>query len=102
VKACLEYQKSGDLEKAHALSNRELSPHVSFVDMNGHGYAVVKATSDTLETEFVCIPRPLERSEHNDGGPLAYRARHHAKLWKKGETPQLVTEVVEGNARFSV
>jgi alkaline phosphatase D len=102
VKACLEYAKSGDLEKARALSNRELSPHVSFVDMNGHGYVVVTASSDRLDAEFVCIPRPLERGEGSDGGPLVYRARHHTKLWSQGETPRLVTEVVEGSARFSV
>jgi alkaline phosphatase D len=102
VKSCLEYAQSGDLEKARALSNRELSPHVSFVDMNGHGYAVVTATRHALETEFVCIPRPLERSERSDGGPLVYRTRHRSKLWNNREAPQLVTQIVEGNPRFSV
>ena len=48
--------------KARAVSNPDLSPHVSFVDMGGHGYAIVTATSNAFETEFVCIPRPLERS----------------------------------------
>lgn len=57
VKSCLEYAHSGDVEKARALSNRDLSPHVRFVDMGGHGYSVVRATRNELETEFVCIPR---------------------------------------------
>ncbi len=102
VKSCLEYVKSGDIQKARALSNAELSPHLSFVDMGGHGYAVVRATSDAFETEFVCIPRPLERSAGADGGPLRYRVRHRAPLWRKGETPKLQAEIVEGDPRFSI
>ena len=62
VRSCLEYQKSGDIEAARRLSNPDLSPHLSFIDMGGHGYATVRVTSDALESEFVCIPRPLERS----------------------------------------
>lgn len=102
VKSCLEYASSGDINKARALSNPDLSPHVSFVDMGGHGYAVVRVTSTSLETEFVCIPRPLERSERADGGLLLYRTRHRAMLWRKSERPALALDVVEGNPRFSV
>ena len=102
VQSCLEYVRSGDILKARALSNPDLSPHVSFVDMGGHGYAVVHVTSDSLETEFVCIPRPLERSERADGGPLRYRTRHRANLWRKGERPKLELKIVEGDPRFSV
>jgi alkaline phosphatase D len=102
VKSCLEYAKSGDIQKARALSNPDLSPHVSFVDMGGHGYAVVRVTESTLETEFVCIPRPLERSDRPDGGPLLYRTKSHTDLWRKGETPKLELQVLEGDARFSV
>jgi alkaline phosphatase D len=36
--------------------------------MGGPGYAVVRAAQHALETEFVCIPRPLERSDRVDGG----------------------------------
>jgi alkaline phosphatase D len=102
VRSCLEYAKSGDLGKARSLSNPDLSPHLSFVDMGGHGYTVVRATAGTFETEFVCIPRPLERSESPDGGPLLYRVRHRAELWKRGERPALRGDVVEGDPRFSV
>ncbi len=70
--------------------------------MGGHGYAVVRVTSDVLETEFVCIPRPVERSDRTDGGPLAYRVRHRANLWRKGETPKLAIQIVEGDPKFSV
>ncbi len=102
VRSCLEYAKSGDLQKARALSNPDLSPHVSFVDMGGHGYAVVHVTSDSLETEFVCIPRPIENSERADGGPLLYRTRHRAKRWGIGEAPKLELQILEGDPRFSV
>ena len=102
VRSCLEYLKSGNLESARALSDHDLSPHLSFVDMGGHGYSVVRVTSDTFETEFVCIPRPIERSEKADGGPLLYRTRHQARLWRKGEKPKLELQVLEGSPRFSI
>ena len=102
VRSALEYTKSGDLQKARALSNPDLSPHVSFVDMGGHGYAIVRVTSEMLETEFVCIPRPIERSERADGGPLLYRTRHRTTLWRKGERPKLELQILEGDPRFSV
>jgi alkaline phosphatase D len=102
VRSCLEYAKSGDINKARALSNPDLSPHASFVDMGGHGYTVVRVTSNLFETEFVCIPRPLERSERSDGGPLLYRVRYRASLWRKGETPKLEFQILEGDPRFSV
>jgi alkaline phosphatase D len=102
VRSCFQYVNSGDLEKARAVSNPELSPHLSFVDMAGHGYSVVRVTNEMLETEFVCIPRPIERSERADGGPIVYRTRHRAPLWRKGEKPTLELQVLEGNPRFSI
>jgi alkaline phosphatase D len=102
VRSCFEYAKSGDIAKARALSNPDLSPHLSFVDMGGHGYSVVRATSEFFETEFVCIPRPIERSEHPDGGPLRYRVLSRTNLWRKGEAPKLETRVLEGDPKFSL
>jgi alkaline phosphatase D len=102
VRSCLEYAKSGDLAQARALSNPDLSPHVSFVDMGGHGYAVVRATSQQFEIEFVCIPRPLERIERPDGGPLLYRVRSRTNLWTKKEKPKLEVQILEGDPRFSI
>ena len=101
VRSCLEYARSGDAAKAREFSNRDLAPHVAFVDMGGHGYAVVRAAQDRLETEFVCIPRPLERSDRADGGPLNYRVRAHARLWSKGEHPALTMDVLEGDPKLS-
>jgi alkaline phosphatase D len=49
-----------------------------------------------LETEFVCIPRPIARSDRPDGGPLAYRVVHRVKPWAAGERPRMMQEVVEG------
>ena len=102
MRSCLEYLQSGDIAKARALSNPDLSPHLSFVDMGGHGYSVVHATSEFLETEFVCIPRPIERSDRPDGGALNYRVKSRTSLWKNGETPKLQMQILEGDPKFSV
>ena len=102
VRSALEYAKSGDLEKARALSNRDLSPHLSFVDLGGHGYATVRVTPDLLETEFACMPRPIERNTSPDGGPLVYRVLHRAWLWKHGEVPSLEQQVLEGAPKLSI
>jgi alkaline phosphatase D len=101
VRSCLELQKTGDVARARALSNPSLSPHLSFVDMGGHGYATVHVTSQAFETEFVCIPRPLEPRDGPDGGPLRYRIRHRARLWGKGERPRLEQQLVEGDPWLS-
>ena len=102
VRSCLEYAKSGDIQKARQLSNPDLAPHVAFVDSGGHGYAVVHATASNLETEFVCIPRPVVRHEQPDGGPLVYRVRHSADIWRKDERPKLKQVIVDGNPEFSI
>jgi alkaline phosphatase D len=70
--------------------------------MGGHGYATVRVDARTMVTEFVCIPRPIERSTRADGGPLRYRVRHEVALWKAGERPQMRQVVVEGDAGLSV
>jgi alkaline phosphatase D len=94
--------RDGDAAKARALRNAQVSPQLSFVDLAGHGYAMVTVTRDALETEFVCIPPPLERSAAADGGPLRYRVTHRAALWKPGERPSLVQKVIEGDAQYSI
>jgi alkaline phosphatase D len=102
VRACLEYAKSFDLERARSLSNPDLAPHLAFVDLGGHGYAKVRLSADEMSTEFVCIPRPITRSERPDGGPIRYRVVHTAALWKSGERPQLKTSVLEGDVGLSI
>jgi alkaline phosphatase D len=102
VRAALEYARSGDIDKARTLSNPDLSPHLSFVDLAGHGYATVRVTANALETEFVCMPRPTERSAAPDGGPLVYRVSHRARLWKRGERPALEQRVLEGTPALSI
>ena len=98
VRSCLDYAKNGDLASARALSNPALSPHLSFVDLGGHGYAKVRLDGQTLRSEFVCIPRPIARSETPDGGPIRYRVVHTASLWGPGERPKLQYELLEGDA----
>jgi len=102
VRSALELARTGDAAAARALSNPELAPHLHFADCGGHGYAVVRVTPTELMTEFVCIPRPLERSEAPDGGPLVYRVRHSVPLWRAGEPPRMTQQVVEGTPPFSL
>ena len=102
VRSCLEYAKSFDLKRARSLSNPDLAPHLKFVDLGGHGYAKVQLSADEMRTEFVCIPRPISRSERPDGGPIRYRVLHTAALWKSGERPQLKTSVLEGDVGLAI
>jgi alkaline phosphatase D len=102
VRSCLEYAKSFDLKRARSLSNPDLAPHLEFVDMGAHGYATVHLTADQMRTEFVCIPRPVTRSERPDGGPIRYRVSHTAALWKNGQRPQLKTSILEGDVGLSI
>ncbi len=102
VRACLEYAKSFDLQRARSLSNPDLAPHLEFVDLGGHGYAKVRLSADEMRTEFVCIPRPIVRSDRPDGGPIRYRVLHTAALWKSGQRPQLKTSVLEGDVGLSI
>jgi alkaline phosphatase D len=96
VRASLALQKTGDVSQALKQRNPEVAPHLSFMDVAGHGYSFVKASTDELEVEFVCIARPLERSEGADGGPLRYRVAHKVKRWRPGVAPRLEREVLEG------
>lgn len=102
VRACFEYAKSFDLQRARALSNPDLAPHLEFVDLGGHGFAKVRLSAAEMRTEFVCIPRPIARSEGPDGGPIRYRVLHTAALWKSGERPQLKTSVLEGDVGLAI
>ncbi len=96
VRSSLELQRSHDLRRALAASNPEVAPHMSFADVGGHGYAVVRVAPEELSVEFVCIPRPIERSQGADGGALAYRVSHRVRLWRAGETPRVVRASHEG------
>jgi len=96
VRASLALKRTGDARRALAERNPQLAPHLSFIDLGGHGYSVVRAGSAELEVEFVCIVRPLERSERADGGPLAYRVVHRVKRWMHGAGPQIERTRVEG------
>jgi alkaline phosphatase D len=42
----------------------------------------VRASHDDLVTEFVCIERPVNRHDQPDGGPLNYRVRFRAPMWR--------------------
>lgn len=96
VKTCLVLHEGGDIPHALAERNPDVAPHLSFVDLGGHGYATVRATAEALDVEFVCVPPPLERAAADDGGPILYRVAHHVPRWGAGETPELVRRDIAG------
>jgi alkaline phosphatase D len=98
VRASLELQRSHDVARALALSNPEVAPHLKFADVGAHGFTTVRASADDLETEFVCIPIPFERSDSPEGGPLAYRVVNRVPLWNAGEQPRIEQRLLEGAA----
>ena len=102
VRTCLEYQRTGDAAAARKLSNPDLAPHVRFLDMGGHGYAVLRLTADAAQCEFVCIPRPSEPVADQNGGPIRYRVIHRAALWPAGTHPRLEQRIVEGDPDLAV
>lgn len=102
MRAALDYAANGDITTARALSNPDVAPYLEFVDMAGHGYAVVSARPNATDTEFVCVVRPITRATTPDGGPLRYRVSHRAGIWQPGTPPKLEQRVLEGDAKLSV
>ena len=94
--------KSADITRQAALSYADLAPHLQFIDLGGHGYAKVRLSSREMRTEFVCIPRPITRSERPDGGPIRYRVLLTAALWKSGARPRLKISVLEGDVGLAI
>ncbi len=97
VRASLALARTHDRAQALQARNPDVAPHLAFTDVGGHGYAVVRAGSDELAVEFVCVVRPLERSERPDGGPLAYRVTHRVARWSPGALPQMERTHAEGD-----
>ena len=96
VRSSLALQKTGNEERALTERNPEVAPHLSFVDVGGHGYAIVRVRPDLLETEFVCVPRPIENNASSDGGALAYRLTQEVKAWGPGGVPSVQRLSVDG------
>jgi alkaline phosphatase D len=96
VRSSLTMQRTGDLAQALSDANHDVAPDMAFADVGGHGYAVVRADVGSLDVEFVCLPRPIERSDRPDGGDVAYRVTHQAKLWRRGEAPRVVKTASSG------
>lgn len=102
VRSAFKYAETQDVKQALAVRNPELAPHLTFVDNGGHGYATVRCDGEKMQTDFVCIPRPITRAPGEDGGPLRYRVRLETPLWKAGEAPKMKQIVLEGDVGLSV
>ena len=73
---------------------------IEFVDLGGHGYATVRLSANEMRTDSSDSPAD-QRSEGADGGPLRYRVVHSPRLWRAGEKPRLVQQVLEGDIGLS-
>jgi alkaline phosphatase D len=102
VQASLTLQRTGDVAAARAARNANVAPHLAFADLGGHGYTTIRVNGEEMETEFVCIPRPVQRIDAPDGGPLTYRVVHRVRKWARGEHPELRQEVVEGEPLLAI
>jgi 6-phosphogluconate dehydrogenase (decarboxylating) len=69
------------------------------MESKGFRVAVYNRTASRME-EFVAGRE--ERSTTPDGGPLACRVVHRAKVWKGGETPQLERTRLKGKTPLSI
>jgi len=96
VRASLALQRTDDAQQALSEHNPELAPHLSFIDVSAHGYSVVRAATDHLEVEFICIPRPLQKSANVDGGAVRYRVTHRVDRWLARSSPKLTRTNVKG------
>ena len=62
VRASLALQRTGDARRALTERNPDVAPHLSFVDVGGHGYSLVRAGSeaDSLRAahtrSLLCVP----------------------------------------------
>jgi alkaline phosphatase D len=99
VRSALEYASSGDLQKAHAVRNPELAPHLAFVDVGGHGYATGPRRRQH-DGDRVRLHPAADRAQRRRGwlDRCAYRVRNEVPLWRAGERPQMRTTIVEGDA----
>lgn len=96
VRSCLALERGGTDAAILGERNPEVAPHLAFADVGGHGYSAVRATAEALEVEFVCIPRPVERSERPDGGPVLYRITHRVAKWEADAAPRVERVAADG------
>jgi alkaline phosphatase D len=96
VRSSMRLADTGSRSEALAARNPDVAPHLTFADVGGHGYAVVRADGAAIDVEFVCLSRPLERSGGEDGGPIIYRVVHRVDAWKAPAPPSLRRTGLEG------
>jgi hypothetical protein len=65
-----------------------------------HGYATVRATEESMETECVCIPHQLERNEGLNGLPSTCRIQFRANLWATDQPFEFEKKSLKRNECF--
>ncbi len=67
--------------------------------MGGHGYAVITAGRRSSLNSSASRGRSCALA---NGGPLRYRVRHTAQMWRPGEAPKLQQTIVEGDVGLAI
>lgn len=98
VQSCLEYARTGDIEKAKEVRNPDVAPHLVFSDQGGHGFGILTATPDDLTVEFVGTVRPEQPATTPEGIEVSYRITHRVESWTKGRQPRLEHLGTQGHA----
>ena len=79
-------RRRGDAAKARALSNPDLSPHLYSSTWAATATPSCAPAADRIDTEFVCIPRPLERLRHPTAARCATASTHREALETRRKT----------------
>ena len=93
VRSTLALAETGDIDAALGVRNPQVAPHLSFADMAGHGFAVVRADAGALDVEFVGMPAPTQP----DTDRVLYRVTHRVESWRRGERPAVRRLAAEGS-----
>ena len=96
VRSALAYAKTRDLQQARALSNRDLAPHLEFVDLGGHGYSKVRLTGMSCVRNSCGYRGRSSAAPALMEDPCVIQSRMSQSFGGQAR-PQLVREVIQGD-----
>ncbi len=98
VRSALEYARSGDLVAARSLTNPDNAPHLEFIDMGGHGYAVVTAKAEGLADRVRLHPASHQSSPEPRWRTLALSRHPHRSTVARRRAPQARAALHRGSS----
>ena len=86
--------ETGDAREARQRARVGINPHMAYADSDAYGYFTAHFRTGGLNVEFVTIAAPL--AEMAGVPPVLRRVRCATKAWARGEQPQLLAEMIDG------